>query len=122
MQMFGSSGHLSRPEGSTLAAYTACFPQHHMENHHIKTIANTAFVDGVTGDPHHFRYKVRCARLRCPMSSIRAARKYMHLTRFLQGWGHNGTWTGCCMHPSTAMQYHAGQGRAQLMSWQLPHC
>jgi hypothetical protein len=27
----------------------------------VKTIANMAWVDSVSGDPHHFRYKVRPA-------------------------------------------------------------
>ena len=61
--MFGSSGHLTRPEGSTLAAYVACYPLHHPENHHVKTIANMAYVDCVGGDPHHFTYLVRIPSL-----------------------------------------------------------
>ena len=56
--MFGSSGHVTRPQGSTLAAYSACYPLHHMENHHVKAIANMAYVDCVGGDPHHFTYLV----------------------------------------------------------------
>ena len=33
LQMFGSSGRLFWPEGSTMAAYAECYPQHHLENH-----------------------------------------------------------------------------------------
>ena len=63
-QMYGSSGYLERPGNSTLAAYTACYPRDHIENHHIKTIANLAYVESVGGDPHHFTYKV-CCPLNC---------------------------------------------------------
>lgn len=64
-QMYGSSGHLARPGNSTLAAYTACYPTNHLENHHIKTIANLAFVEHAGGDPHHFTYKVRRSPSSC---------------------------------------------------------
>ena len=38
--MFGSSNLTEKPQGSTLAAYTACFPKDHPQNLHVKTIAN----------------------------------------------------------------------------------
>ncbi len=53
---FGSSGHVHRPRGGTLANFWKCIPLQHPENLHIKTIANTLYVDRATGDPHHFSY------------------------------------------------------------------
>lgn len=56
-QMFGSSGLTERPENGTLASYFKCFPLHHKENLHVKTIANVRHTLGTQGDPHHFRYR-----------------------------------------------------------------
>ena len=53
---FGSSGHIHRPHGGTLASFWKCIPLQHPENLHVKTIANTLYVDQVSGDPHHFLY------------------------------------------------------------------
>lgn len=53
---FGSSGHVHRPHGSTLASYWKCIPKHHPENLHVKSIVNTKYVERATGDPHHFTY------------------------------------------------------------------
>lgn len=53
---FGSSGHVHRPRGGTLANFWMCVPLQHPENLHVKTIANTFYVDRVSGDPHHFQY------------------------------------------------------------------
>ncbi|KAL3142312.1 hypothetical protein ABBQ38_002653 [Trebouxia sp. C0009 RCD-2024] len=53
---FGSSGHVHRPHGGTLANFWKCVPLHHAENLHVKTIANTLYVDQVSSDPHHFQY------------------------------------------------------------------
>ena len=53
---FGSSGHMHRPHGSTMASFWKCIPKHHPENLHVKTIANTKYVERATGDPHHFSY------------------------------------------------------------------
>ena len=38
--MYGSSNLTEKPAGGTLAAYTACFPKDHVQNLHVKTIAN----------------------------------------------------------------------------------
>ena len=57
-QLFGSSGHLTRPQNSTLRAYTACLPAGADENRHVKTIANTRYVQRPI-DPHHFSYTAR---------------------------------------------------------------
>lgn len=54
--LFGSSGHIHRPEGSTLANYWACVPPSHPENLHIKTIANMKYVAHASGTPHFFFY------------------------------------------------------------------
>ena len=53
---FGSSGHIHRPHGGTLANFWKCIPLQHPENLHIKTIANTLYVNCASGDPHHFLY------------------------------------------------------------------
>ena len=53
---FGSSGHIHRPQGGTLANFWKCIPSQHPENLHVKTIANTLYVDRVSSDPHHFLY------------------------------------------------------------------
>lgn len=52
---FGSSGHLYRPRGSTMASYWKCIPRQHPENLHVKTIANTKYVEAALG-PHHFTF------------------------------------------------------------------
>lgn len=57
-QMFGSSGHLTRPRNSTVRAYTACLPADAEENRHVKTIANLRYVLRPI-DPHHFSYQVQ---------------------------------------------------------------
>lgn len=51
---FGSSGHQRRPnrEG-VISNYHKCIP-----DFHIKTIVNTKYVIGPSGEPHSFRYKV----------------------------------------------------------------
>ena len=59
MQVFGSSGHLQRPPGGALRAYTRCLPADHAENRNIKTIANMAYVDRNGGSSHMFLYLVR---------------------------------------------------------------
>ncbi|CAL5224099.1 g6728 [Coccomyxa viridis] len=42
-------------QGSTLAAYTGCFPEHDPENRHVKALVNMDFVYQIAG-PHHFTY------------------------------------------------------------------
>lgn len=54
--LFGSSGHVRRPEGGTLANYWKCVPQSHPENLHVKTIANMRYVAHASGTPHFFFY------------------------------------------------------------------
>lgn len=67
-QIFGASGHVTTPQGSTLSSYTACYPEHDLENQHVKSIVNMDFVYQIGKDPHHFTYYVsvfthRLARL-----------------------------------------------------------
>lgn len=54
--LFGSSGHIHRPKGGTLANYWKCVPLSHPENLHVKTIANMDFVAHTSGTPHFFFY------------------------------------------------------------------
>ena len=54
--LFGSSGHLHRPQGGTLANYWKCVPPSHPENLHVKTIANMRYVAHTSGTPHFFFY------------------------------------------------------------------
>lgn len=61
MQIFGASGHMSRPQGSTLAAYTACYPEQDAENAHVKSMVNMDHVWQPGQDPHHFEYFVSSA-------------------------------------------------------------
>eukprot|EP00981_Chlorochromonas_danica_P010440 scaffold3227_cov188-Ochromonas_danica.AAC.26 len=49
--MFGSSGHITRPQGGILQNYYHCRP-----DHQVKTIANLHYVDQVHS-PHDFTYK-----------------------------------------------------------------
>lgn len=69
LQIFGASGHLSRPPGSTLASYTACYPEQDLENTHVKSIANMDHVWRPGQDPHHFKYYVSPAAS-LPSSSL----------------------------------------------------
>ncbi|KAK9824237.1 hypothetical protein WJX72_008861 [[Myrmecia] bisecta] len=55
-QIFGSSGHLTRPPGSVLANYWQCFPEDGGQNRHVKVIANTGNTVRVGRDPHTFEY------------------------------------------------------------------
>ncbi len=72
MQVFGSSGHLHRPAGGALGAYTKCLPADHVENRNIKTIANLAYVDRNGGSSHMFLYLVRAPA--CPWHHLRVPR------------------------------------------------
>ncbi|GLI64898.1 hypothetical protein VaNZ11_008289 [Volvox africanus] len=56
MRVFGSSGHIRRPEAGTLEAYTKCTPSSAYENRHIKTIGRLSQVLSIGGNPHEFRY------------------------------------------------------------------
>eukprot|EP00953_Heterococcus_sp_UTEX-ZZ885_P038475 19740-Heterococcus_DN1.PRE.4 len=54
--MFGSSGHVKRPRGG-VANYIYCNKSpDFIDNKHIKSIVNTDYVKGRSGDPHHFEY------------------------------------------------------------------
>ena len=52
---------MSRPPGSTLESYTACYPEQDLENTHIKSIVNMDHVWRPGQDPHHFKYYVNLA-------------------------------------------------------------
>ena len=56
-RVFGSSGHVVRPEGSLLGSFHRCLPADQEHNQHVKTIANTRHVVHVGLDPHHFVYQ-----------------------------------------------------------------
>ena len=58
VQLFGASGHAKKPKGSTLASFTACYPENDLENRHIKSIVNMDFVSHAGGTPHHFGHYV----------------------------------------------------------------
>jgi hypothetical protein len=56
--LVGPSGREVRPRrGGVLAAYTMCIP---MPDRHVKTIANTYYLEGTSVHPHNFHF--RCAR------------------------------------------------------------
>ena len=50
-RMFGSSGHVTRPPGGTIAHYWACH-----DYAHVKTIANTEYAVSHKGNPHLCHY------------------------------------------------------------------
>ncbi|MBU4569900.1 MAG: glycosyltransferase family 92 protein [Desulfomicrobium sp.] len=52
---FGSSGHLTRPEGMQLKSYVHRFPLDHPKNMHIKSIVQPGRVKSAC-DPHQFIY------------------------------------------------------------------
>jgi Glycosyltransferase family 92 len=47
----GSNGHIKRPAGGVLKNYNKCW-----KNCHVKSIVNTKLIEGLSGDPHHFKY------------------------------------------------------------------
>ena len=54
--MFGTSGHVTRPAGGTLAAYTRCTRDGDPENSHVKSVVAPARTRRAGPDPHHFIY------------------------------------------------------------------
>lgn len=55
-KMFGSNGHIDKPNGLTIENFTSATPCHFPPNKHIKTIVNTQYYYSISGDPHHFKY------------------------------------------------------------------
>jgi len=55
--VFGSNGHLERPEGLQTESYTRRTSKTHVVNNHIKTIVQPKYVKRVPLDPHHFVFK-----------------------------------------------------------------
>lgn len=53
---FGSSGLEVRPQEGVKKSYVKCFPEHHSNNWHVKTIANTLYVDKMQ-TPHNALYR-----------------------------------------------------------------
>ena len=54
---FGSSGHLTRPPGGTLASFTKCLKDDHDVNSHVKLIVNTGYILALEHNPHTARYR-----------------------------------------------------------------
>ncbi|KAK9828773.1 hypothetical protein WJX72_002009 [[Myrmecia] bisecta] len=54
--VFSSSGHIRKPQGSTLQNYQHCFPTDNGVNRHVKIIANTQYTVEAGGTPHEFVY------------------------------------------------------------------
>ena len=54
-RQFGSSGHVSRPEGGVVSNYRACFEANDENCRHVKTIVSLAMVLECMG-PHYFTY------------------------------------------------------------------
>ena len=54
--IFGSNGHLNRPERPQLESYTRRSLVNHSINTHIKSIVQPRYVKKVPNDPHHFYY------------------------------------------------------------------
>lgn len=53
-RLFGSSGHLHRPEQGVLQAYTKCMPEADPHNRFVKVLANTDFA--IKPHRHNFKY------------------------------------------------------------------
>jgi len=55
-RVFGSSGHITRPEEGVLRGYSKCMSLQNEQTIHVKTIANTEWGRNPDG-PHHWSYK-----------------------------------------------------------------
>jgi hypothetical protein len=54
---FGSSGHVSRPKGTVIGAYTMRLPDDHERCSWVKPLLRTADIVGVTDGPHVFKVR-----------------------------------------------------------------
>jgi hypothetical protein len=54
---FGSSGHMTKPSGGTLASFTKCLRDDHVVNRHVKLIVNTGYILALEHNPHTARYR-----------------------------------------------------------------
>lgn len=57
-RIFGSNGHLTKPEGSLIKNYTKAVPRGHWECSHIKSIVMPAHTIRSNFNPHCFQYKL----------------------------------------------------------------
>ena len=78
--MVGPSGHLTKPAGGTLAAYTRCVPASSEVNRHVKVVANLQYVLRAGDDPHSFVYQAR----RCLLPSISIRLSPDHLLQHMR--------------------------------------
>ncbi|KAL3152497.1 hypothetical protein ABBQ32_001532 [Trebouxia sp. C0010 RCD-2024] len=77
--LFGSSGHIHRPKGGTLANYWKCVPLSHPENLHVKTIANMKYVAHTSGTPHFFFYNEGKAAVNEKFEVVEGARTHKNM-------------------------------------------
>lgn len=56
-RIFGSSGHVDKPDGLLIESYTRRAVDEHPENRHVKSIVQPRFVLAPSGQPHSFRYR-----------------------------------------------------------------
>jgi hypothetical protein len=56
-RVFGSNGHLERPEKSQLESYTKRSLVTEDMNRHIKSVVQPRHIKSVPKDPHHFKYR-----------------------------------------------------------------
>jgi hypothetical protein len=55
--VFGSNGHLEKPQASQITSYTRRSLKNEGINGHIKSIVQPRYVKSVPKDPHHFKYR-----------------------------------------------------------------
>jgi hypothetical protein len=55
--VFGSNGHVEKPDGLQVNNFTRRSLKSHPENDHIKSIVQPQHVLSIAGDPHHFVYQ-----------------------------------------------------------------
>lgn len=56
-QIFGSNGHLTKPNGLIIENYTMAMTKEHIESRHIKTCLQVEHTVCAAGDPHSYIYK-----------------------------------------------------------------
>lgn len=56
-RIFGSNGHISKPDGLMIESYNSAMPKDHYESTHTKAIVQPAKTARAGSNPHHFVFK-----------------------------------------------------------------
>lgn len=81
--VFGSAGHLTRPQDRQIRSFLSCASPENERNGHIKSIVQPRFVKRAGGDPHHFVYKKLKYCVNELFDKISGS-KVEHSTRYIQ--------------------------------------